>query len=82
MLLPPLVRTIGVDTFRTHHRDDSNRKPKRRRPALLSVDDEEGLTSAEEVGGMKKIFAVGMFFLAISLVIGVTWVGPIARSQQ
>ena len=30
---------------------------------------------------MKKIFAVGMFFLAISLVIGVTWVGPIARTN-
>lgn len=30
---------------------------------------------------MRKIFALGMFILAISLVIGVTWVGPIARSH-
>jgi len=30
---------------------------------------------------MKKIVTVGMFFLAISLVIGVTWVGPVARSH-
>lgn len=31
---------------------------------------------------MKKIVAIGMFFLAISMVIGVTWVGPVARSHR
>jgi copper-containing nitrite reductase len=31
---------------------------------------------------MKKIVTIGMFILAISLVIGVTWVGPVARSHQ
>ncbi|MGZ5297789.1 MAG: multicopper oxidase domain-containing protein [Actinomycetota bacterium] len=31
---------------------------------------------------MKKIVTIGMFFLAISLVIGVTWVGPVARSHR
>ncbi|MEO8425079.1 MAG: cupredoxin domain-containing protein [Actinomycetota bacterium] len=31
---------------------------------------------------MRKIFAIGMFFLVISMVIGVTWVGPVARSHQ
>ena len=31
---------------------------------------------------MKKIVVIGMFFLAISLVIGVTWIGPVARSNS
>ena len=31
---------------------------------------------------MRKIVTIGMFFLAISLVIGVTWVGPSARSNE
>ena len=30
---------------------------------------------------MKKIVTIGMFILAISLVIGVTWVGPMSRSD-
>ena len=36
---------------------------------------------AQEGRQMKKIVAIGMFFLAISMVIGVTWVGPVARSH-
>ncbi len=31
---------------------------------------------------MKKIVTIGMFILAISLVIGVTWVAPVARSHR
>jgi copper-containing nitrite reductase len=31
---------------------------------------------------MKKIVTIGMFVLAISLVIGVTWIGPSARSTE
>jgi len=31
---------------------------------------------------MRKIVTIGMFILAISLVVGVTWVGPMARSNE
>ncbi len=31
---------------------------------------------------MKKIVVSGMFFLVISMVIGVTWIGPVARSHK
>jgi nitrite reductase (NO-forming) len=31
---------------------------------------------------MKKIFTIGMFILVISMVIGLTWVGPVARSHE
>lgn len=31
---------------------------------------------------MKKIVVIGMFFLVISMVIGVTWIGPVARSHS
>lgn len=31
---------------------------------------------------MKKIVTIGMFILALSLVVGVTWIAPVARSHQ
>ena len=31
---------------------------------------------------MKKIVVIGTFFLVISMVIGVTWIGPVARSNN
>ena len=31
---------------------------------------------------MKKIVVIGTFFLVISMVIGVTWIGPVARSNE
>ena len=31
---------------------------------------------------MKKIVVIGMFFLVISMVIGITWIGPVARSHD